>query len=861
MRFGSFTFGFCAIILVLPAAARSQSDTARRSAISPLERFPTSTWGAGVIVIDSAEIAKSTAPTFSELLQARRSGVRVFRSGGMASDGALVLLRGPTSVSGPSAPIVIVDGVRVDSRQYDAPIGGPTLPSRLDDLLPEDIERIEILSGPAAALYGDGAANGVILVTTKSGGHGPLRLSGRVTWDASQTTEHFPANFRRLGVSPTTGQPVSDCSLVAVASGQCTPTGLDVWNPLEQASPFHIGNSGRGHLEIGGETLGTSAFVGITGDARQGTLPHDDGSRLDLRGKVSRTLPWHLSADLAGGYGRDQAHLGSSILTSGLFGSAENDANRGYSTFSTLTDSLASDQRLQHATGGVRLRWQPLSWLSGEVMTGRDVVTEHAQIPVAATTTSSPPQSILVGEEGAHEEHALTTSAARVAASYRLRHQMTATTGLGYDRDVLRTLNSDTITVHGLSSLSLSQFRDRSTSFWIDQHVALTERLSVFGAVQRVTSSIFGGDAGKEWFPSANVSWAAPIATHGISGVLLRAAYAEAAGATEPLGALTFATAPVPPGSLPPPPKMERTKEQEVGADATLAGSATVSVTAFRARSIDLWVRNISIFSGALGVTALQSAEMSNAGVEALVATPLVDTPQFGWTGSLSLAVLHNEVTRMTTPSLYTTNDPIVQGHAFGGLWATPYTYADANHDGIIEPNEVQLGAYRYLGPPLPTFESALATEVRLPGHVIVSGTLDFRAGNRVWNYTEAFRCLSGICGASQDPTAPLDVQAAAVAVAGRLTGGATFAAYAQDARFTRLREIAVRWSIPTSITDAVGTRAELTIAGRNLVTWTDYRGLDPEISYQNPGILPRQELADLPLPRELVVRLEVRRN
>ena len=165
-------------------------------------------------------------------------------------------------------------------------------------------------------------------------------------------------------------------------------------------------------------------------------------------------------------------------------------------------------------------------------------------------------------------------------------------------------------------------------------------------------------------------------------------------------------------------------------------------------------------------------------GIEALVATPLVDTPQFGWTGSLSLTVLHNEVTRMTTPSLYTTNDPIVQGYAFGGLWATPYTYADANHDGIIEPNEVQLGAFGYLGPPLPTFESALATEVRLPGHVTVSGTLDFRAGNRVWNYTEALRCLSRICRASQDPTAPLDVQAAAVA--GRLTGGATFAAYAQ---------------------------------------------------------------------------------
>jgi TonB-dependent SusC/RagA subfamily outer membrane receptor len=111
-------------------------------------------------------------------------------------------------------------------------------------MLPEDLERIEILSGPAAALYGDGAANGVILVTTKSGGRGPLRASGRATWDASQTSDDFPVNYQRTGVSPSSGQPVSDCSLIAVENRQCTPTGLDVWNPLVQASPFHIATAG-----------------------------------------------------------------------------------------------------------------------------------------------------------------------------------------------------------------------------------------------------------------------------------------------------------------------------------------------------------------------------------------------------------------------------------------------------------------------------------------------------------------------------------------------------------------------------------------------------------------------------------------
>lgn len=73
-----------------------------------------------------------------------------------------------------------------------------------------------------------------------------------------------------------------------------------------------------------------------------------------------------------------------------------------------------------------------------------------------------------------------------------------------------------------------------------------------------------------------------------------------------------------------------------------------------------------------------------------------------------------------------------------------------------------------------------------------------------------------------------------------------------------RVREIAVRWSIPARFSGAIGTRADLTVAGRNLATWTHYRGLDPEVSYQNPDILPRQEFLVMPLPRELVVRLDL---
>ena len=762
----------------------------------------------------------------------------------MASDGALVIIRGPTSVSGPSEPVIIVDGVRVDSRQYDPYPGSVSSPSRLDDILPEDIARIEVLSGPAAALYGDGAANGVIVVTTKSGGAGPFRLSGRATWDAARAPNDFPANYQRLGVSPTTGQPVSDCSLVAVENGQCIPRGLDVWNPLLQASPFHVGNSARAHVDAGGTALGTRVSLGVTGDYRDGNLPHDGGSRIGTRGKISRVLPWNFSVDASGQYLADEARFGSGIIGSALIGTARNDANRGYDSLTTESDSMIPSQKLRHATGGARLRWRPASWLDASVMTGRDRVTEHAWLD-----WFGPPPPTSVGNYLTSDEHALTTSAAQVNLNYGLPHDIAATTGIGYERDILVTKSVDSSLFNGLVGLTETSLRERSTSLRISQRAVLGGQVGIAAAMRRITSSMFGGGAGKEWFPSANVSWTPSLHSHGVTALRLRAAYAEAANSTEALSSLPVIL--VSPLDQPPPrPKWERTKETELGADATLGDSATVSLTGFRSRSIHLWVSN-PVFPG-----LSQSAEMANSGIEAFVSGPLSDLRNFRWTGSLSMAASHNEVTKLDRSPVYSTQGSVVQGKPYGGIWARPYTYADANHDGIINANEVQLGTFTYVGAPLPRFESSLATDVTLFRSVVVSATLDYRGSYRLFDATDGSRCLIRVCRGTQDPSAPLDEQAAAVAT--RLGATTAIGAWTPNVSFMRVREIAVRWPLPSSLSDLVGARVTVTLAGRNLATWTNYRGLDPEISYGPSSAIPREEFFGMPLPRELVVRFDL---
>lgn len=838
-----------AALWYLPSIVRAQADSARTVPIAPLTRAPTDSWGSWVWVIDSTEIAKSTAPSFSELLQARRPGLRVLRSGGLASDGALVMLRGPRSIMGGSEPLLIVDGVRVDSRQYDlAKLAASSgAPSRLEDLFPEDIERIEVLSGPAAALYGDGSANGVIVVTTKSGGTGPLRLSGSATWDASQTPDVFPANYQRLGVDPSTGQPVTYCALVVVAVGQCTPTGLDVFNPLEQASPFRIGNSGRAHLELGGSALGTALFAALTGDQRQGTLPHDESARLGIRGKLDRALPGHFDLQASGGWLRDNARLGvdgdivvnSNVLANGLLGYAQADSNHGYfKGIGPAGDSTYPDDLLRHFTGSVALRWHPFQWLDAAVTSGRDRVSErwHYDQLGFATTSAFPDSRTLA-------RHDLFTSGGRVTGSYHVWPLAEASTSIDYEREVLRTSSVDTVRAVGFMATGASRFQDRSTSLSIDERATLGERIALSVAMQRVTSSIFGSGGGKEWFPSANVSLGVPLRAQGVSDLRLRAAYSESPGSSTELASFAGAISSTTPAS---PAKMERTRDLEIGADAMFGAAAHVSLTAYTSRSSHLWVPT-TLFQPPVTGTTGQNADMSNTGLEALLVAPILQRHDLRWTGSLALALQRNRVTRLNGAPFLNVNDPVRQGYAFGGVWARPYTYSDGNGDGIIYGPEISYGPPAYMGPPLPTLESALSTDLALGPTVVVTGTFDYRRGNRVVDRTEAIRCDFALCRATQDPASSLADQAAALSGDG-----------AEDGAFLKVREISVHWTVPARWSGAVRTRAELTIAGRNLATWTHYRGLDPEVSYQDPAILPRQDYLTMPLPREFILRLDV---
>jgi len=149
-----------------------------------------------VSVIHADSVVRSAPITdVAELLQSRVPGLQVVNSnGGVAGAPIALRLRGQTSLSLNSEPIVIVDGVRyrstaLDQNQAQDVRGGGPASSPLNDLNVNDIETVEVVKGPSAStLYGPEASNGVIVITTKRGKAGPTQWH----WHARPVSSTVP---------------------------------------------------------------------------------------------------------------------------------------------------------------------------------------------------------------------------------------------------------------------------------------------------------------------------------------------------------------------------------------------------------------------------------------------------------------------------------------------------------------------------------------------------------------------------------------------------------------------------------------------------------------------------------------------
>jgi TonB-linked SusC/RagA family outer membrane protein len=147
--------------------------------------------GIAVTEVKGAEVIQTQRINFVDALQGRVAGITINQSSGLPGASSQVVIRGISSLSGSNEPLYIVDGLPYNNRTFStntfasAGISGPSLENRyIDftnraaDINPDDIETITVLKGPeATSLYGVDASNGAIIITTKRGRSGSLKLN------------------------------------------------------------------------------------------------------------------------------------------------------------------------------------------------------------------------------------------------------------------------------------------------------------------------------------------------------------------------------------------------------------------------------------------------------------------------------------------------------------------------------------------------------------------------------------------------------------------------------------------------------------------------------------------------------------
>lgn len=124
--------------------------------------------------ITSADIELAAITSASEVLQGRASGLQVTGTDGQVGSGTAIRIRGNSSISQGNEPLIYIDGVRMENGSIfaDDDEAGADM-SALDGINPNDIDRVEVVKGPAATtLYGTEAAGGVIQIFTKRGSAG-----------------------------------------------------------------------------------------------------------------------------------------------------------------------------------------------------------------------------------------------------------------------------------------------------------------------------------------------------------------------------------------------------------------------------------------------------------------------------------------------------------------------------------------------------------------------------------------------------------------------------------------------------------------------------------------------------------------
>jgi outer membrane receptor protein involved in Fe transport len=729
---------------------------------------------------------------------------------------------------------------------------------------------VQVASGPAASvLYGTDAANGAILMRTRRGQPGPTRWTVSAEGGVLNDYGAYPTNYTGLTALD------SVCTLTQVVQtpNPCVQVRVRTFNPIEQRSPFRTGHRAQYGISAAGGTEQTTFYVSGHFNNEEGVYSVNENRQINLLANLFNYVRPNLDFQATVLYASGKLRLPQNdnnsfgVLSSGFLGGSDSTANSGYGFLTPAqTFTIRTFQNLDHFTGSVQTNYRPLAWLEAHAVVGTDFVSrydENTTIPSRIPLAFS--QSANEGNRNANPFQIYNwTGNFYATASFALTPNLNSTTtgGLLYyhlrSHGVLAGVQKLTTGTNSLTGgvvpTAIEQTIESVTlGRFVEERLGFKNRLFLTAALRSDDNTSFGRRFGNILYPRLSGSWVVSeepfFPTPSWLGSLkVRAAYGASGLHPGPTDALQFFN-PTPvvinntdvPGITigglgNPSLKPERTNEVEFGFDSDVRPlDVHLGFTYFSKVSHDALIAVVLPPSCGCGTSLFRNlGSVTNKGVEISANATLVNRTKVkvevyasAWGTRSRVKTLGANVAPIIF-GLGGATQRIQPGYAPGSYFQRPYTYNDVNGDGILARGEVTLGTSSvFQGQPFPDHGGSLSTTISLFQRFHVYGLADGRFGNKLFNSTEQFRCGVGNCAGRNDPNAPLAVQAAAVAnIKGSQAG------YMESADFIKLRELSLTYDAPAALAGRVGASSlSVTIAGRNLATWTKYTGLDPELN------------------------------
>ena len=864
--------------------------------------------------MNASEQLESTAPiNVQQMLAGQVPGVSVQVGSGSAGSGGGIMIRGRGTVALGTQPLLYIDGVRANGSVGGFGAFASQGTSRLNDLNPEDIERIEIIKGPAAAtLYGTEASAGVIQVITKKGRPG----AATVEVMARQGGQWFNDPGGRL---PTNYAALSDGSIISqhpytdeIAAGR---------------DPFRTGQVQGYSLNVRGGLDNLNYFFSAGFDDEQGFVANDSKARTTVRANVQSQVSDNLDIAVDVGAVRSERHTGRDIdwgvIATHQFGSPRTADTplRGFSAAPPEITALRDwTENLHRATVSTTATHRPTSWLTQRLVWGLDW-TDAQQTRFTPRFPDTEEFSFYsvhssegrgLGAKYSDEKRDVNrTLDYNLTASFDPTPELTAATSVGvqyFTREAhVTSASSSQLPTSAVSTVTSGSVRTGGETFvenktfgvFVQETVGWRDQVFVTAALRADANSAFGESFDAAYYPKLSGSWVISDAdffdVSAIETLRLRAAWGRSGMQPDAFAAVRTYNPSVGPGDVPtvtpgaignPDLKPEVGSEIELGFDASLfSDQIDLEVTHYRQTTKDAILEAASAPSGGFSSAGFVNAgQVDNTGWEfGLTARP-IQTPSVGL--SITTTASYNKGVLTSNGGL----PPLqidrrgrfqhIEGWPLGSNWSRYVASAEWNGtqlqnimceggpDGVFNMDPSEIGKhgtvpcgnapYFFVGQAQPAWFGSLAPQLTLGNSVSVSALFTwvykrYRFSTTQWKRDNSFgNSLEG----AQSRAGILDP----VLAASFLTAGVEWPHHQREDHF-RMRDISVSYNLPASFVEGFGaSRATFMLTGRNLwmpYTHDSFTDLDPETKHTRDREYGWQ-LNPLPLPHTILTTLRL---